>query len=181
MPKASRESAKRLDLGRCERWAAERGVPPQAEAGDLVSLGEDGLGRPLRATRACARRWQDMQRAAADQGVELVLVSAFRSVEHQCEIFERKLARGQALEEILRVNAAPGYSEHHGGEALDLGTPGCTDLREDFEDTAAFAWLCRNAARFGFRLSYPRDNAYGFSYEPWHWAIGAKEDGPGVA
>jgi D-alanyl-D-alanine carboxypeptidase len=162
-----------LDAAACARWAAERGVPAQPEAQELVCVGHDAIGRPLRLTPACARRWQTMQGAAQADRVSLLLISGFRSVEHQRGIFDRKLARGEALEDILCVNAAPGYSEHHSGRALDLGTPGCEDLREAFEETAAFAWLCENAGRFDFHLSYPRDNPQGMSYEPWHWAAAA--------
>jgi D-alanyl-D-alanine carboxypeptidase len=171
MADADGREAVRLDLERCRRWACERGLPPQAEARDLVTIGEDSLGRPLRMTTECAARWHELQQAAAADGVALLVVSAFRSVEHQQGIFERKLARGAALEDILCVNAAPGYSEHHSGRALDLGTPGCVDLSESFEATPAFAWLRDHAARHGFRLSYPRDNDFGIIYEPWHWAL----------
>jgi len=73
------------------------------------------------------------------------------------------------VEEILTVNAAPGYSEHHSGYALDIGTPGEPPAEESFESTAAFAWLGEHAGRFGFQLSYPRDNPHGIVYEPWHW------------
>ena len=69
----------------------------------------------------------------------------------------------------------PGFSEHHSGRALDLGTPGCDGLSEDFEATQAFEWLSESASRFGFVLSYPHDNAWGFSYEPWHWALREEE------
>ena len=74
-----------------------------------------------------------------------------------------------ALETIMRVNALPGHSEHHTGEALDLGTSSETDLETQFEETSAFKWLSKNAHQFRFSLSYPRDNAHGFIYEPWHW------------
>ena len=152
-------------------WADEHSLPLQCEATDLVCVGTDALGRDQRMTAACAEHWQQMCQSAAKAGVELILVSAFRSIEHQRGIFEKKLARGEALEDILCVNAAPGYSEHHSGRALDLGTPGCEDLTENFEATPAFAWLCENAEGFGFRLSYPRDNAFDIAYEPWHWAL----------
>ena len=91
------------------------------------------------------------------------------SHDYQLGIFERKLARGLTVEEILKVNAAPGYSEHHGGRALDIGTPDEPPAEESFEKTAAFAWLQRNADGHGFVLSYPRDNPHGIVYEPWHW------------
>ena len=164
-------SATTLDEASLRSWAQERGMPAHSEASDLVCVGEDALGRPQNMTPRCAERWEQMRAAAATGGVELLLISAFRSIEHQQGIFLRKLDRGERLEDILCVNAPPGYSEHHSGLALDLGTPGCEGLTEDFEETHAFDWLRDNAGRFGFVLSYPRNNAWGISYEPWHWAL----------
>ena len=77
---------------------------------------------------------------------------------------------GQSVSDILNVNAAPGFSEHHTGRAIDLAEPGAEPLTEDFESSAAFVWLEKNAANFGFSMSYPRENRQGFIYEPWHWA-----------
>ena len=79
------------------------------------------------------------------------------------------LGKAPCQPDFLRVNAAPGYSEHHTGRAVDIGTPGCPPLEEAFEDTAAFAWLSRNAGAAGFRMTYPRGNPQGVIYEPWHW------------
>ena len=110
-----------------------------------------------------------MRDTAAASGVDLQIVSAFRSAEYQLGIIQRKLDRGQSVEEILRVSAAPGYSEHHSGRALDLAAPGYAVLEEEFENSPAFAWLCDNARRFGFTLSYTRGNAHAIAYEPWHW------------
>jgi D-alanyl-D-alanine carboxypeptidase len=99
----------------------------------------------------------------------LVPLSAFRSVARQTTIIRRKLARGQAIADILRVSAVPGCSEHHTGRALDLGSPDHLKLEVSFARTREFRWLKKHAARFGFRLSYPRRNPHGISYEPWHW------------
>ncbi len=110
-----------------------------------------------------------MRDTAAETGIELQIVSAFRSVEYQLGILRRKLDRGQTIAEILRVSAAPGYSEHHTGRALDITTPGFAALEEQFEHSAAFAWLSTNAQAHGFRLSFPRGNRHGIVYEPWHW------------
>ena len=84
-------------------------------------------------------------------------------------ILKRKLERGQSIEQILAVSAAPGYSEHHSGRALDLTTPGFAPLEEEFERSAAFAWLCTNSQRYNFHLSFPRGNVHAIAYEPWHW------------
>jgi len=111
-----------------------------------------------------------MAAAAADDGVTLQVVSAFRSVAYQEEILRGKLGKGQRIEDILRVSAAPGYSEHHSGRAVDVTTPGYPVLEEIFEESEAFAWLARRAGAFGFHLSFPRGNPHGVAYEPWHWA-----------
>jgi D-alanyl-D-alanine carboxypeptidase len=97
-------------------------------------------------------------------------VSAFRSVHYQKEIIRRKLEKGQSVADILRVSAAPGYSEHHTGHALDLTTPGTAVLEEEFEESEAFGWLTAHAGEFGFHMSFPRGNPHGVAYEPWHWA-----------
>ena len=92
-------------------------------------------------------------------------------MDYQKELIEKKLAQGQSIENILKVSAAPGYSEHHTGRALDLNSPGCDVLEECFEDTRAFAWLSLEAAEFGFGMSYGKANAHGIAYEPWHWCF----------
>ena len=107
--------------------------------------------------------------SAADDNVLLYPISGFRSLDYQAGLIQRKLQRGTAIETIMRVNALPGYSEHHTGEALDLGTSAETDLETQFEETRAFEWLAKHAHEFQFSLSYPRNHAHGFIYEPWHW------------
>ena len=141
----------------------------QAEAEELVTVRSLPDGREIRLVPAVAEEWRAMVQAAVRDDVSLVLVSGFRSVDYQRQILERKLARGETLERILQVNAAPGYSEHHTGRAVDIGTPGCAPLEEEFENTAAFRWLQQHAGDFGFRLSYPRFNPARIIYEPWHW------------
>ncbi len=145
----------------------------QREPARLTSIGPDIHGREQRLIPNAARAFAAMREAAARNGVELQIVSAFRSIEYQLGIVERKLARGLSIDEILRVSAAPGYSEHHSGRAVDLTAPGFAPLEEEFENSPAFAWLTRNAARFGFHLSYPRENPHGIAYEPWHFCFRA--------
>ena len=152
-----------------EAYQARTGLAPLAEPDWLVFAGRDRWLRPLWLQPRAARAWLAMRRAAAADGVALEAISGYRSHDYQLGIFERKLARGQALEQILTVNAAPGYSEHHGGDALDIGTPGEPPAEESFEATPAFAWLGTHAAGHGFAMSYPRDNPHGIVYEPWHW------------
>ncbi len=145
-------------------------MPLQIETEKLVSAGQDIFARDQRMQPGALAAWQQMKNDAAIENIELQLVSAFRSVEYQCALIQRKLDQGINLAEILMVNAAPGFSEHHTGRAIDLTTPGEKPLEETFEKTNAFGWLENNAGDYGFTLSYPRDNPWGIAYEPWHWA-----------
>jgi D-alanyl-D-alanine carboxypeptidase len=162
-----REALRKLaiDDGYGERHALQLVAEPNA----LHYAGRDRYRRPLWLRRDAARAWQRMRNAARVDGIALDAISGFRSHAYQLGIFARKLARGQTVEKILHVNAAPGYSEHHSGLALDIGTRGEPPAEESFETTPAFAWLAQRAGMFGFTMSYPRDNPHGITYEPWHW------------
>jgi len=158
------------NLGIPADYSRQRSLPLQREARRLVPVGPDIYQREQLLLAPAARAWHAMVRAAAAGGVELQLVSAYRSVTYQEGILRRKLEQGQPIEDILRVSAAPGFSEHHSGRAVDVTTPGFPVLEEVFEESTAFAWLGEHAGQFGFRMSFPRGNPHGVAYEPWHWA-----------
>jgi len=150
-----------------------RSLVPCPEAQELVVAARDDDGREYRLAPAAASAWERMNAAALSDGVVLKIASAFRSIDRQVEILREKLAQGVSLEAILAVSAPPGFSEHHTGCAIDLTTDGVPALEVEFENTAAFRWLTENAARFGFVLSFPQGNPYGYEYEPWHWCFKA--------
>ncbi len=157
-------------LGIPASYPAQRHLPVQREARRLVTAARAADdGKPVRLTPRAAAAWQRMQAAAAKEGMKLLPISGFRSVARQTTIIRKKLAAGQPLAAILQLVAAPGCSEHHTGRALDVGSPGHTGLDADFAKTREFRWLKRHAAKFGFRLSYPRQNPHDIAYEPWHW------------
>jgi D-alanyl-D-alanine carboxypeptidase len=157
-------------LGIDPDYAIEHRIPLQPEAARLQSIGLDVFRREQRMAPAAAGAWQRMSAAAACDDVRIQVVSAFRSVDYQAGIVQRKLDQGQSMDRILSVSAAPGFSEHHTGRAIDLTTPGFDVLEEVFEQSPAFAWLKRHAGDFGFDLSFPRNNRHGVAFEPWHWA-----------
>ncbi len=141
-----------------------------AEPDWLAFAGVDRYRRPLWLHIDAARAWLRMHDEAWRDGVVLEAISGYRSHDYQLGIFEWKLGRGLSVDDILAVNAAPGFSEHHSGLALDIGEPDEPPAEESFERTAAFAWLQDHAGEHGFAMSYPRDNPHGIVYEPWHWA-----------
>lgn len=159
------------ELGIPADYGTADGLPYFADAAELVDVGPNLMGRMQQLTPAAAAKWQEMVQAASENGVLLLIVSGFRSSEYQAGLIRKKLGAGQQIADILRVNAAPGFSQHHSGKAVDIATPGSRPLTEAFEETQAFAWLIENASRFGFSMSYPRANSLGFVYEPWHWSM----------
>ncbi len=113
----------------------------------------------------------NMVEEAKKDGVYLVLLSGYRSINLQKDIFySLKSIRNQVAAERARVSAPPGYSEHSTGFAIDIGdaTQRQTDFETEFENTDAFKWLKNNAAKFHFKMSFDKDNKY-IDYEPWHW------------
>jgi D-alanyl-D-alanine carboxypeptidase len=164
-----------LGLGVPRDYARARGLRAVREPLRVSSIGRDIHGREQWLAPRAARAWQRMRSAAERDGIALQVVSAYRTAEYQLGIIERKLARGQSMDAILAVSAAPGYSEHHSGRAIDITTPGYAALEEEFERSPAFAWLQRRAGEFGFALSYPRGNRHGIAYEPWHWCWSRRE------
>lgn len=159
-----------LELGLdADDYAQRSGLMQVPEPSRLVLAGFDRYRRPLWLGDGAGRAWNRMRAAAGNDGIMLDAISGYRSHAYQMGIFARKRARGLSVEEILAINAAPGFSEHHSGDALDIGTGGEPPAEESFERTTAFRWLSDHAGDFGFRLSYPRGNPHGIVYEPWHW------------
>ncbi|QVL54463.1 MAG: M15 family metallopeptidase [Cyanobium sp. M30B3] len=140
---------------------------PEASGDDLVEVSP---GQALH--RDAASALLAMQRAAAADGISLTVLSAFRPVALQKDLFfEVKSERNQSALQRSRVSAPPGFSEHSTGYAVDLGDGRApqANLSERFAATDAFRWLQANAARHHFVLSFPAGNPQGVNYEPWHW------------
>jgi D-alanyl-D-alanine carboxypeptidase len=129
------------------------------------------IGNRQKLTKKAALHWFNLIEVAENDQISLMIVSGFRSFDYQVNLILRKLERGIAIEDILEVNAPPGYSQHHAGIAVDVATRGQAPLIDEFENTAAFEWLKNNANRYNFHMPYERNNIYGFIYEPWHWVF----------
>jgi LAS superfamily LD-carboxypeptidase LdcB len=112
-----------------------------------------------------------------DLGKKLLVGSGYRSPAYQVIIFLSSLEYTSFnFEKTVRWAAFPGYSEHGDPlrQAIDFmteeGIPRDGALQE-FEKTNEFKWLVRHANKFGFYLSYPKNNKDGIMYEPWHWHL----------
>ncbi len=141
----------------------------EAPTSELQPITSDG---GIKMRTAAADKFKAMSAAARANGIILVPISGFRSLEDQKHLFfDVKAQRAQVATKRAEVSAPPGYSEHHTGYAVDIGdrnTP-ATNLSQSFENTAAFKWLEQNAARYSFEISFTKGNPQGVNYEPWHW------------
>lgn len=141
----------------------------EAPQKQLESITADGR---IKMRQAAAKKFKAMVAAARSQGVIIVPLSGFRSVSEQDGVFFRvKAQRNQEVSKRAEVSAPPGYSEHHTGYAVDIGdgkVP-AANLKQSFEKTQAFKWMDKNAPKYQFELSFPKNNPQGVSYEPWHW------------
>jgi zinc D-Ala-D-Ala carboxypeptidase len=144
----------------------------QPALSELEVVDIDFEGKSFVLVSRAADAWREMVSAAASDTVVLRPFSGFRSYLHQKRLIVGYLKNGRALADILTRVAIPGFSEHHTGCAIDVHAEGRPVLEEEFEKSDAFAWLVAKAGRFGFRMSYPRGNALGIIYEPWHWCNG---------
>ena len=116
--------------------------------------------------------FKEMQFMAAQRGISLQLLSGYRSIDLQREIFyENKSIRNQTAIERSWDSAPPGYSEHSTGYAIDVGDGNYpnTHFEVEFEKTPAFQFMKRFASKYHFTLSFPPNNKQGVTYEPWHW------------
>lgn len=148
----------------------------EAPEAELAAITLDGS---IQMRQAAATKFQQMQAAAKAEGVILTAISGFRTTEAQDRLFFGvKEQRVQNAAKRAEVSAPPGYSEHHTGYAVDIGDGKApsTNVNPEFENTEAFAWLEKNAARYSFELSFPRNNSQGISYEPWHWRFVGDRD-----
>ncbi len=103
---------------------------------------------------------------ASSSHESLLLVSAYRSFGQQANLKSHYLMTyGHGAN---RFSAEQGYSEHQLGTTVDFTTPALGGSFMRIESTSAFVWLTQNAHRYGFVLSYPKNNDY-YQYEPWHW------------
>jgi hypothetical protein len=138
---------------RVEASAVAEAAAPYGAAGtgDTAMAEGGGYGGPLVVRDGegmrpdVAAAYDQMAAAARGDGLELLVVSGFRSDAEQAELF--------AAHPDPTWVAPPGQSLHRCATELDLGP------------SSAYGWLAANAGRFGFVQRY--------SWEAWHFGFDA--------
>jgi D-alanyl-D-alanine carboxypeptidase len=98
--------------------------------------------------------------------INLVVHSGYRSFAEQKGL-KSAYTKTYGISKSNQFSADQGYSEHQLGTTVDI-TDGRSGLVTSFDKTKTFEWLQNNAHKYGFILSYNKNNTY-YQYEPWHW------------
>lgn len=126
-----------------------------------------------------------MRQDAREQGIELFILSAFRSFGTQKKIWDAKFygtrtSDGQNMlssypnprdrvEAILNYSAMPGTSRHHWGTDIDINSVNPDFFRQG-KGEEVYLWMQTNASRYGFVQVYTPQRTDGHKNEPWHWS-----------
>ena len=154
-----------------------RALPEGYEPPDLAGIG----GRQVRSL--VVPDLTAMIDAAAAEGIELAVISGYRSPAQQTMAFDTAvwqaigrsnytIDQAEAEARATRFVAPPGRSQHQLGTAIDFSTDEIGyGVREAFAETAAGRWLAANAWQYGFVLPYSQqgEQRSGYAYEPWHY------------
>jgi MYXO-CTERM domain-containing protein len=105
-----------------------------------------------------ANAYMRMAKAAAADGVQIRIVSGFRTMSEQKYLYGCYV---NCSCNGCNLAAKPGYSNHQSGHALDLNT----------SSAGVLGWLTKHGGKFGFKRTVPG--------EPWHWEWWGQDDGAG--
>ncbi|MCG2460505.1 M15 family metallopeptidase [Flavobacteriaceae bacterium F89] len=147
------------------------------------------FGKDVQLRKEAYEAFTNMKKAAYSDGIDLKVVSSYRSFEHQARIWDRKyinyvddegLEPLDAIDKIIEYSTIPGTSRHHWGTDIDL-VDGYQKVDGDVLDPEKFEvgkpyasfkkWMDGNSKKYDFYLVYT-DNPKrrGFKYEPWHYS-----------
>ena len=118
-----------------------------------------------------AKNLEKMFLSAASDGIDLYLVSGYRSYQEQLKLQEYYIDT-QGVEMAERIDCTPGASEHQLGLAVDLSTVDHQyELNTDFSLTKAYEWLNAHSVEYGYILRYPsgKEESTGIMYSPWNY------------
>lgn len=171
-------------MAEVDKWYLKLVNPDTSVSKDFISSVERSTIREKYTSGAESSKYLDkriiepfeqMCKAAADDGVTLISVSAYRSYNYQNTLYKNRVERCKreeglddeaAKKKAATIVAVPGTSEHHLGLAVDINS-----VETSFENTAAFRWLQKHAADYGFIMRYAEDKQAitKIIYEPWHY------------
>lgn len=143
-------------------------LPDEWSPADLTDVPEGYYvndGKEYKLARVTLDAFLEMAADAAEDGLDLKVISGYRSAKYQLNLYNYYV-NTHGKEAADTFSARSRHSEHETGYAVDIN-----DVHARFGETAEFAWLQKNAEKYGFILRYPqgKEHITGYMYEPWHW------------
>ena len=158
--------------------------------GDLFLLGKNDLKETLRSglLPEAFIKFKQMQNDAKKEGIEIEIVSGYRSYEKQKSIwnnkynknFERRIFGIKNINRIIQYSTLPGTSRHHWGTDIDIIDKrfipkGDLLIEKNYTENGIyselFSWMKKNSNKYGFYLVYDDSpERKGFKFEPWHYS-----------
>lgn len=121
---------------------------------------------------------KNMVRAMSKSGIDISVISAYRSYTDQNNTFNywvnrevnAGLSRSEAIIKANNYSAFPGQSEHQLGTTLDLKCKNCNSFDNSEANLKLYGFLKEHAHEYGFIISYPegKSDLTGYKSEPWH-------------
>jgi len=165
---------------RIRKIAEDRGYRLRSSpAGNLISIEENMLQPQIYDS------WKTLKSSAKKQGLSISIVSGYRSVDEQRNLFLQRLSASGASSEsvalgksdkqvdnVLITTSIPGYSKHHTGYTIDIMCSGYAF--ENFKNSPCNEWIIadnyKTAKENGFIPSYPPTaDAQGPDPEAWEY------------
>ena len=133
-------------------------------------------------------KFKQMQNDAKKEGVEIEIVSGYRSYQKQKDIWNNKYNKNfengilgiKNINRIIQYSTLPGTSRHHWGTDIDIidkrfVPKGDLLLEKNYAENGIysqlFSWMRKNSKKYGFYLVYDDSpKRKGFKFEPWHYS-----------
>lgn len=155
----------------------ENALNSDYEPNDLVKVNVESTKDNIYMSEIAAENLENMFKAAKEDGINLYIVSGYRSSSYQNNLYYRSLKR-RGREYTEKYVAKASQSEHQTGLAADISSESIGyKLISAFEHTEEGRWLDKNAYKYGFILRYKKDRIEdtGYGFEPWHFRYVGKE------
>lgn len=176
---------KQLPEGSAEDWNLLLVNPTHPLKEDRSSEAFVTLANGMMLDKRIETAYSQLESAAREAGFPLVLVSSYRSISYQEQIFQDYLndwlnqgySEEEALAKVKETSTEPGFSEHHTGLAIDVVDENWSTnypkemLEESYAETPGGKWLAEHAREYGFILRYPKgkEEQTTIHFEPWHF------------
>ena len=133
-------------------------------------------------------KFKQMQNDAKKEGVEIEIVSGYRSYQKQKDIWNNKYNKNfengilgiKNINRIIQYSTLPGTSRHHWGTEIDIIDKrfipkGDLLIEKNYAENGIysqlFSWMRKNSKKYGFYLVYDDSpKRKGFKFEPWHYS-----------